>query len=143
MGQYISKACAVYAWLNQVLARKECVHLSTSTEDSKHVCGGGGLLRSLLKPFFNADMQIDVVEYGPGWERLGGTSFLMSHCFFNPHDFAITPNHHVFFQVSSASLAGDPRSVRRSCAALWRSQRHADTSSADLRRITDVVSAAG
>lgn len=65
-------------------------------------CGGecaGVLLCSILKPFGDADMSIGVAEYGPDWERKGGTSFLMKHCFFNPHDFAVTSNHHVFFQV--------------------------------------------
>lgn len=44
-------------------------------------------------------MAIDVVEYNSDWERLSGTQFTMQHSFFNPHDFAITPNNYVFFQV--------------------------------------------
>jgi len=47
----------------------------------------------------DADMAIDVVEYNSDWERLSGTQFTMQHSFFNPHDFAITPNNYVFFQV--------------------------------------------
>jgi hypothetical protein len=57
------------------------------------------LARSLLKPFGDADMSIGIVEYGPNWEKLAGSSLIMRHCFFNPHDFAVTANHHVFFQV--------------------------------------------
>ena len=46
-------------------------------------------------------MAIDVVEYGSNWEKLAGTGFTMQHSFFNPHDFAITPDHYIFFQVRS------------------------------------------
>ena len=70
--------------------------------------------RSLLKPFFKADMRIDVVEFGPGWERLGSASFTMSHCFFNPHDFAITPRHHIFFQVRRRALVDHHLNMRTS-----------------------------
>lgn len=47
----------------------------------------------------DADMAIDVVEYNSNWEKLAGTQFTMQHSFFNPHDFVITPNNYVFFQV--------------------------------------------
>jgi hypothetical protein len=48
-------------------------------------------------------MAIDVVEYGSKWEKLAGTGFIMQHSFFNPHDFAITPDYYIFFQVRSIS----------------------------------------
>ncbi|EIE20486.1 carotenoid oxygenase [Coccomyxa subellipsoidea C-169] len=54
--------------------------------------------RSLLKPFGDADMSIGITEFGPDWQKLGGNSFVIKHCFFNPHDFAVTSGHHVFFQ---------------------------------------------
>ncbi|BDA50633.1 Apocarotenoid-15,15'-oxygenase [Coccomyxa sp. Obi] len=54
--------------------------------------------RSVLKPFGDADMAIKVTEYGPDETKLGTASFVMKHCFFNPHDFAVTAKHHVFFQ---------------------------------------------
>ena len=54
---------------------------------------------SLLRPMGDADMAINVVEYDSNWERLGGAEFTMQHSFFNPHDFAITPNNYIFFQV--------------------------------------------
>lgn len=57
--------------------------------------------RSIIKPFGDADMQISVVEYGPAWQALGGTRFAMPHSFFNPHDFAITATHYIFFQVGA------------------------------------------
>ena len=46
-------------------------------------------------------MAIDVVEYDSKWEKLAGTRFTMQHSFFNPHDFAITPDYYLFFQVQS------------------------------------------
>lgn len=49
-------------------------------------------------------MAIKVTEYGPDETKLGTTSFVMKHCFFNPHDFAVTANHHVFFQVASLPM---------------------------------------
>ena len=55
--------------------------------------------RSMIKPFGDADMQISLVEYGADWARLGGAAFTMPHSFFNPHDFAITPSHYIFFQA--------------------------------------------
>ena len=58
---------------------------------------------SLLKPMGDADMAINVVEYDSNWERLAGTEFTMQHSFFNPHDFAITPNNYIFFQVQRSS----------------------------------------
>ena len=57
-------------------------------------------LRSLLKPFGDADMAIDVVEFDSNWEKLSGAQFTMQHSFFNPHDFAVTPNNYLFFQVT-------------------------------------------
>ena len=62
------------------------------------------LVRSLLKPFGDADMSIGITEFGPNWEKVGGTSFVIKHCFFNPHDFAVTARHHVFFQVCVCPL---------------------------------------
>ena len=50
-------------------------------------------------------MAIDVVEYGSDWEKLGGTRLIMQHSFFNPHDFAVTPNHYIFFQVPPGDYA--------------------------------------
>ncbi len=44
-------------------------------------------------------MAINIVEYDSNWERLAGAQFTMQHSFFNPHDFAITPNSYIFFQV--------------------------------------------
>ena len=44
-------------------------------------------------------MAINIVEYDSNWERLAGTQFTMHHSFFNPHDFAVTPNSYIFFQV--------------------------------------------
>ena len=61
------------------------------------------LLRSLLKPFGDADMSIGITEFGPDWKKVGGTSFVIKHCFFNPHDFAVTAKHHIFFQVAFRS----------------------------------------
>ena len=58
---------------------------------------------SLLKPMGDADMAINVVEYDSNWERLARTEFTMQHSFFNPHDFAITPNNYIFFQVQRSS----------------------------------------
>ena len=48
-------------------------------------------------------MAINVVEYDSNWERLAGAEFTMQHSFFNPHDFAITPNNYIFFQVRRSS----------------------------------------
>ncbi len=53
-------------------------------------------------------MAIDVVEYGSNWEKLAGTGFTMQHSFFNPHDFAITPDHYIFFQVQPHFQGGLP-----------------------------------
>ena len=57
-------------------------------------------LCSLLKPFGDADMAIDVVEFGSDWEKLSSVQFTMQHSFFNPHDFAVTPHNYLFFQVT-------------------------------------------
>ena len=57
-------------------------------------------LCSLLKPFGDADMAIDVVEFGSDWEKLSSVQFTMQHSFFNPHDFAVTPRNYLFFQVT-------------------------------------------
>ena len=57
-------------------------------------------LCSLLKPFGDADMAIDVVEFDSNWEKLSGAQFTMQHSFFNPHDFAVTPSNYLFFQVT-------------------------------------------
>ena len=53
-----------------------------------------------------ACMRIDIAEYDEAWRRVGGNSFQMADSFFNPHDFGMTPNHYVFFQVRGA---GDVR----------------------------------
>ena len=44
-------------------------------------------------------MHIDMVEYDDAWKRVAGNSFQLDKSFFNPHDFGMTPNHYVFFQV--------------------------------------------
>ena len=49
-------------------------------------------------------MAINIVEYDSNWERLAGAHFTMQHSFFNPHDFAITPNSYIFFQVRKGSV---------------------------------------
>ena len=60
--------------------------------------------RSMIKPFGDADMQISLVEYDAAWRQLGAARFTMPHSFFNPHDFAITPSHYIFFQVAGPGL---------------------------------------
>ena len=60
-------------------------------------------------------MTIDVGEFDEDWQKVAGQSFTMQKSFFNPHDFAISENHYVFFQnamsfkmVSFASLCDMP-----------------------------------
>lgn len=53
---------------------------------------------SQVKPLQESEMTIDIKEYDPQWNVVGGNSFAMRDCFFNPHDFAITDNYYVFFQ---------------------------------------------
>lgn len=57
---------------------------------------------SKLKLGSKADMAIDITEMNEDWEQVGGTSLLMHNAVFNPHDFAVTDNYHVFFQVTPA-----------------------------------------
>ncbi|KAK9800351.1 hypothetical protein WJX73_008195 [Symbiochloris irregularis] len=44
------------------------------------------------------DLVINVAEYDEQWQQQAATSFKMHNSMFNPHDFAFTPRHHVFFQ---------------------------------------------
>ena len=60
-----------------------------------------GVLRSQMG-VAGACMRIDIAEYDEAWRRVGGNSFQMADSFFNPHDFGMTPNHYVFFQVCGA-----------------------------------------
>ena len=45
------------------------------------------------------DLVINVAEYDEQWQQQAGTSFKMPNSMFNPHDFAFTSRHHIFFQV--------------------------------------------
>lgn len=94
------------------------LHASPASGADSFFCAGA-LARSLIKPMGDADMRIDVVEFGPGWERLGGASLTMRRSFFNPHDFAITPRHYIFFQVRRP--APSPCNVGLSCTP-WRAR---------------------
>ena len=68
-----------------------------------------------MKPF-GADMRIDIAEYDMGWQRVNETSFVMNDAFFNPHDFALTANFAVFFQVClSYQLPAAPQCESTSC----------------------------
>ena len=48
-------------------------------------------------------LDMRVAEYDSHWNRLKETQVQLEDACFAPHDFAITPKHFVFFQVSSAS----------------------------------------
>ena len=53
---------------------------------------------SQLKPLSGSEMTIDIGEFDEDWQKVAGQTFTMQKSFFNPHDFAISENHYVFFQ---------------------------------------------
>lgn len=44
-------------------------------------------------------LELVVAEYNSLWRKLRETPVVLKNCVFNPHDFALTPNFFVFFQV--------------------------------------------
>jgi hypothetical protein len=74
---------------------------------------------SKLKFMGKADMSINITEMDESWEQKGGASFVMPDAVFNPHDFAVTDNYHVFFQVRPPTIQASHLMILPGTIRVW------------------------